>query len=83
MPSGDASTHQIAPAFEAKCCFGRPVVMSHSVKYVEDPIEKRRLGAFLWNDGAGTHAMPSMDRPIPPLKVYVIRREPSLSHTIL
>jgi hypothetical protein len=37
---------------------------------MDEPIEKRRGGAFREYDGVGIQARPSIDLPRPPLKVY-------------
>jgi hypothetical protein len=70
VPSGEGARDQIAPALESRCCLGRPVVISHSVRYVEEPIEKRRFGVCCWKTGEGIHATPSMDLAFPPFRVY-------------
>ena len=71
VPSGDGARDQIAPALESRCCFARPVLIFHSVRYVEEPIEKRRFGVCFWNSGEGTHARPSIDLSFPPRSVYI------------
>ena len=70
VPSGLRERDQIAPALESRCCFGRPVATSHSVRYVDEPIENNRFKERFWKAGAVIHANPSIDRPFPPFIVY-------------